>query len=163
MTTKNARQLGLRLDSEDDKRLTKFEQETHVEPVSLARAALKAALTAYEEQGSLSLPLRVISQAQYIQLQELDKSKASLTHNLAQQTLDPVEQKPCADSAPSTAISPTTPQTNPKAANIVQLPPPPVLATLLHDTTKAAEKTNPPPVTEERQEVTYTKKPRRKS
>lgn len=162
MTTKNARQLGLRLDSEDDKRLTKFESETHVEPVSLTRAALKAALSAYEEHGSLSLPLRVISQSQYIQLQGLTKSKASLTENSTHQELDEVEQMPCADSAPSIASSPASPPIKPTHANIVKLPPPPVLATLLHDTAIAAETTTTAPVKEQRQEVTYPKKQPRK-
>ena len=162
MTTKNARQLGLRLDSEDDKRLTKFESETHVEPVSLARAALKAALSAYEEHGSLSLPLRVISQSQYIQLQGLTKSKASLNENSTHQELDEVEQMPCADSAPSIASSPASPPIKPTHANIVKLPPPPVLATLMHESL-AAETTKTPPVKEQRQEVIYPKKIPRKS
>jgi hypothetical protein len=60
MSTKNARTLGLRLDAIDDARLTRFEQATHIEGVSLARAALKAALDQFERKGSLTLPLQII-------------------------------------------------------------------------------------------------------
>ena len=59
MSKKNARILGLRLDQEDTDRLERFEKETTLEGVSLARAALKAALTYYEEHGKISLPLNI--------------------------------------------------------------------------------------------------------
>lgn len=60
MSTKNARILGIRLDATDAARVAKFEQDTHIEGVSLARAALKAALSYYEQHGSLALPLRLV-------------------------------------------------------------------------------------------------------
>lgn len=63
MSTKNARILGIRLDSIDAERVKRFEDTTHIEGVSLARAALKAALARFEETGSLSLPLRVVEDA----------------------------------------------------------------------------------------------------
>lgn len=56
---KNARILGIRLDQEDSDRLERFEKETTLEGVSLARAALKAALSYYEEHGKISLPLHM--------------------------------------------------------------------------------------------------------
>lgn len=59
MSLKNARTLGLRLDSVDAERVAKFEQETTIEAVSLARAALKAALDYYEANGEISIPLRL--------------------------------------------------------------------------------------------------------
>lgn len=57
MSIKNARTLGIRLDQKDTDRLHKFEAETTIDGVSLARAALKAALAYYEEHGNISLPL----------------------------------------------------------------------------------------------------------
>lgn len=59
MSIKNARTLGIRLDQTDNERLDKFERETTMDGVSLARAALKAALNFYEETGSISLPLHI--------------------------------------------------------------------------------------------------------
>lgn len=59
MKLKNARTLGIRLDATDTQRIDKFEMTTHIEAVSLARAALKAALTTFEATGSLTLPLRI--------------------------------------------------------------------------------------------------------
>jgi len=59
MSIKNARTLGIRLDQTDNSRLEKFERETTLDGVSLARAALKAALQFYEETGSISLPLYI--------------------------------------------------------------------------------------------------------
>jgi hypothetical protein len=59
MSKKNARILGLRLDQEDTDRLERFEKETTLEGVSLARAALKAALSYYEQNGEISLPLHI--------------------------------------------------------------------------------------------------------
>lgn len=61
MSLKNARTLGIRLDQNLDARLTSFENKTHIEGVSLCRAALKAALDEFESAGSLSLPLRIVS------------------------------------------------------------------------------------------------------
>ncbi len=48
MSTKNARTLGIRLDEKTNARLEQFEQATLIEGVSLARAALIAALDSYE-------------------------------------------------------------------------------------------------------------------
>lgn len=61
MSIKNARTLGIRLDQKDTDRLEKFEAQTTIDGVSLARAALKAALNYYEETGSISLPLYISS------------------------------------------------------------------------------------------------------
>lgn len=63
MSLKNARTLGIRLDQSETDRLQKFETETTMDGVSLARAALKAALTYYEETGSISLPLYITSKS----------------------------------------------------------------------------------------------------
>ena len=60
MSTKNARILGIRLDEKDASRVAHFEKTTHIEGVSLARAALKAALHTFEQNGTLSLPLRIV-------------------------------------------------------------------------------------------------------
>lgn len=59
MSLKNARTLGIRLDQTENERLHKFESETTIDGVSLARAALKAALNYYEQTGSISLPLYI--------------------------------------------------------------------------------------------------------
>jgi hypothetical protein len=59
MSTKNARTLGIRLDEHTNARLLRFEAATLIEGVSLARAALIAALDAYEADNSLTLPLRI--------------------------------------------------------------------------------------------------------
>lgn len=60
MSTKNARILGIRLDAKDAAELEQFEQATHIEGVSLARASLKAALASYKRHGSLTLPLFIV-------------------------------------------------------------------------------------------------------
>ena len=57
---KNARILGIRLDDHTTQRLTRFEKETLIEGVSLARAALCASLDSYEANGTLSLPLKIV-------------------------------------------------------------------------------------------------------
>lgn len=61
MSLKNARTLGLRLDHTENERLHKFETETNIDAVALTRAALKAALTYYEDTGSISFPLYISS------------------------------------------------------------------------------------------------------
>lgn len=63
MSIKNARILGVRLDAADTERIAKFETETCIEGVSLARAALRAALAYYETHGTLTLPLEVVSKS----------------------------------------------------------------------------------------------------
>jgi hypothetical protein len=60
MSIKNARTLGLRIDAADNAILVQFEAETHLEAVSLLRAAFKAALKRYKEKGSLTVPLYVV-------------------------------------------------------------------------------------------------------
>jgi len=62
MSTKNARTLGIRLDETDAQRLAHFEATTQIEAVSLARAALKAALNTFDEHGTLTLPLYIVTQ-----------------------------------------------------------------------------------------------------
>lgn len=59
MGIKNARIVGIRLDEDDTRDLEEFEAATSIEGVSLARAALKAALKRWKETGKLSLPLRI--------------------------------------------------------------------------------------------------------
>ena len=59
-TLKNARTLGLRIDAADNEILRRFESETHIDGVSLLRAALKSALKRYKEKGSLTVPLHVV-------------------------------------------------------------------------------------------------------
>jgi hypothetical protein len=56
---KNGRNLGLRLDHATTTRLEAFEQSTKVEGVTLARAALEAALDCYARTGRISFPLRI--------------------------------------------------------------------------------------------------------
>jgi hypothetical protein len=60
MNKKNARTLGVRLDAHDTERLEKFEKETSIEGVSLARASLKAALDCYFENGEISVPIKLV-------------------------------------------------------------------------------------------------------
>lgn len=61
MSTKTARQLGIRLDPEQSKRVTDFEAQTGVEGVTLFRNAGLAALTYFEEHKEIRFPLRIIS------------------------------------------------------------------------------------------------------
>jgi hypothetical protein len=56
---KNARNLGLRLDQATTDRLNAFETATKIEGVTLARAALEAALEAYHSTGRIAFPLRM--------------------------------------------------------------------------------------------------------
>ncbi len=56
---KNARNLGLRLDQTTTDRLNAFETATKIEGVTLARAALEAALEAYHSTGRIAFPLRM--------------------------------------------------------------------------------------------------------
>ncbi len=58
---KNGRNLGIRLDQETTERLEAFERDTKVDAVTLARAALIAALDTYTLTGLLTLPLQVVS------------------------------------------------------------------------------------------------------
>lgn len=59
MDLKNARTLGLRIDASHNEILARWEADTHMEGVGLARAALYAALQYYNTHGSISLPLQV--------------------------------------------------------------------------------------------------------
>jgi hypothetical protein len=56
---KNARNLGLRLDQITADRLSSFEDATKIEGVTLARAALEAALDAFQSTGKISFPLTI--------------------------------------------------------------------------------------------------------
>jgi hypothetical protein len=60
MSTKNARTLGIRLDETDATLLKRYEDETTMEGVGLARAALKAALRYYQAHGEITVPLQVV-------------------------------------------------------------------------------------------------------
>ena len=146
MSIKNARILGVRLDEKTTARIAVFEQKTHIEAVSLARASLLAALDYFDATGSLSLPLQI--------------SPATPTEEkiAGQKNANLLESDQCAPPAPSRKRSPSTGPT-PTTANIVRLPPPPVIATLLHD--MVAETSNPSPVTEPRSEARYEKKRRK--
>lgn len=78
MSIKNARTLGLRIDAADNEILERFEAETHLEAVSLLRAAFKAALNRYSETGSLTVPLRVIDNVDFKTLLRQKLSDAAL-------------------------------------------------------------------------------------
>lgn len=152
MSTKNARILGIRLDEHDAQRVAKFEQQTHIEGVSLARAALRSALDYYETTGTLTLPLKIV------------EAKTSLSQ-LSSKSGVAAE---CASTALST--SPSRSSSSPSApAPIVTLPPPPTLGTVVHaglgSPHSLNESTPRPPVTETRKETSYqpAKKPRRKN
>jgi len=146
MSIKNARILGVRLDEKTTARIAVFEQKTHIEAVSLARASLLAALDYFDATVSLSLPLQI--------------SPATPTEEkiAGQKNANLLESQECAPPAPSRKRSPSTGPV-PTTANIVRLPPPPVIATLLHD--MVAETSNPSPVTEPRSEARYEKKRRK--
>jgi hypothetical protein len=60
MSIKNARTLGIRLDEHDASILQRYEMETTMEGVGLARAALKAALKFYEANGQITVPLKIV-------------------------------------------------------------------------------------------------------
>jgi hypothetical protein len=146
MSIKNARILGVRLDEKTTARVAIFEQKTHIEAVSLARASLLAALDYFDATGSLSLPLQ-ITPATHTEEKIAGQKNANLLESLQ-----------CAPPAPSRKRSPSTGPV-PTTANIVRLPPPPVIATLLHD--MVSEKSTPSPVTEPRSEARYEKKRRK--
>lgn len=60
MSTKNARQVGIRFDAAANARLTRFEASTGVEAVTLARNATLACLDFFEQHGYLSFPIVVV-------------------------------------------------------------------------------------------------------
>lgn len=122
---KNARTLGVRLDAQDAARLNRFETTTHVDGVTLARLALRAALDRFEAQGNLQLPLIVVE-------------------GMAQSVLK--NQECAAPIAVSPATSPGQSQGR-KTASIVKLPPPPVVATVLHDGGASPHSLNETPAT----------------
>jgi hypothetical protein len=64
MTTKS-KVIGVRVDPATDARLAKFETETGVERVTLARNAMLAALDYYEKRGRISFPLLLIEPTQH--------------------------------------------------------------------------------------------------
>lgn len=77
MSLKNARTLGLRIDAADNKILEQFEAETHIEAVSLLRAAFKAALKRYAQKGSLTVPLHIVDDADFKTLLRQKVSEAA--------------------------------------------------------------------------------------
>jgi len=149
MSTKNARILGIRLDQKTNARLVRFENATLIEGVSLARAALIAALETYERHGSLTLPLKIISSAQNENL---------FTSQVSENLMESTACKPpnIAKSAISTVISPAKPPDK-EPANLVKLPPPPVLASLNQSLVESPNLDSP------RQDVTYPKGRRKKA
>jgi hypothetical protein len=149
MSTKNARILGIRLDQKTNARLVRFENTTLIEGVSLARAALIAALETYERHGSLTLPLKIISSAQNENL---------FTSQVSENLMESTACKPpnIAKSAISTVISPAQPPDK-EPANLVKLPPPPVLASLNQSLVESTNLDSPC------QDVTYPKGRRKKA
>jgi hypothetical protein len=93
VVSKNARQLGLRLDERDAARLAAFER-TGVEGVSLARAALQACLNFFEEHGYLSLPLEIqphsVKQAAPSSVKSGPASKSTATSADSRSTITPL-------------------------------------------------------------------------
>ena len=51
--------IGLRVDDAEMKRLKKCSTRTGIEPVTLARAALAAALDYFDQHGRITLPLEI--------------------------------------------------------------------------------------------------------
>ena len=150
MSTKNARILGIRLDEKTNARLLVFESATLIEGVSLARAALIASLDAFDQHGTLTLPLRITDASQ----------SHPFLHGQTRQ--NPLEFPACtpptfATPAPSIGIFPTK-KPPLETASIAMLPPPPVLSSLNDRPT--AE----PAPTEQRSEPSYSKpNPKRKA
>jgi len=52
--------LGVRLETSIYNRLQQFEDDTDVEKVTLARAAIIACLDYFEDNGSLAFPLKIV-------------------------------------------------------------------------------------------------------
>lgn len=52
--------LGVRLEAQIYSRLQRFEDETDIEKVALARAAIVACLNYFDEHGSLAFPLQIV-------------------------------------------------------------------------------------------------------
>ena len=142
MSIKNARILGVRLDEKTTARIAVFEQKTHIEAVSLARASLLAALDYFEATGSLSLPLQIFPATPS---QKIDR----------QNNADALKSK-----INSSGVSPKAPPppSKEKYENIVQLPAACVVATLLHDTLDMQPST---PAAEPRINARYGKKRRK--
>ena len=61
MSKPNERNLGVRLDAETTARLSKFEQTTGVEGTTLARNCILAGLNYFEENGSITFPVEIVS------------------------------------------------------------------------------------------------------
>lgn len=131
MSKKNARILGVRLDATDADRVEKFEQSTHIEGVSLARAALKGALNEFERTGKLSLPLRIVEakQPQFSITQLIGPDAQSKASLIEKQDTDLAESKECAANATSNSNSPGSPPIPATRASTVPLPPPPMRTT----------------------------------
>ena len=148
MSIKNARILGVRLDEKTTARIAVFEQKTHIEAVSLARASLLAALDYFDATGSLSLPLQISPAAP-------TEEKIAQQNNADQLKSKKTAQVPDLSTPPP---PPPTPPVEKTHENVVYLPPSCVVATLLHDTLDTPPST---PVTERRSEARYEKKRRK--
>jgi hypothetical protein len=72
MSTKNARTLSIRLDATENENLTKFEETTGIDGVSLGRNALRACLTYFQHGGTITFPLVLQPKPQ--------SEKPSITH-----------------------------------------------------------------------------------
>jgi len=62
--TAKTKVIGVRVDEATDARLAKFERETGVERVTLARNAMIAALDYYDRAGRISFPLVLVEPVQ---------------------------------------------------------------------------------------------------
>jgi hypothetical protein len=97
MSLKNARTLGIRLDQIDNERLEKFERETTMDGVSLARASLKAALNYYEETGSISFPLHIADKYSKSQAPTVKTGPTTPTTQTKHSQIIPLNQNQAAD------------------------------------------------------------------
>lgn len=53
--------LGVRIDADTVQRLEEFQERTGVEPVTLTRNAMLAALDYFEEHGTIVFPIRMVT------------------------------------------------------------------------------------------------------
>ncbi|HCN76041.1 MAG TPA: hypothetical protein DIT13_02455 [Verrucomicrobiales bacterium] len=86
MAKKDARILGIRLDEKDATRLQTIEDTLCITGVSLARAALKAALDHWETHGTITLPLEIRPKSAAFLLNEEPKNYPPRAHDPGAQT-----------------------------------------------------------------------------
>jgi hypothetical protein len=66
MSTKNARTLSIRLDTQDAADLADFEQRTGIDAVSLGRNAIRACIAHFKQGGSIAFPLHLTPKAETV-------------------------------------------------------------------------------------------------